>query len=179
MNTNPFDQLKTALQTAGALTDQSLKEVERLQQQQLPQDYWQIKKQLAQAQAELEKAYAFVPGFAECERLHDEAKRLEADAAAVKQAWELASNRIDANFSHVPEALRARDWIGHVMHKAIYESTAGRSLLERLERYEKALNFYADEKHWLDENFPHGDYLSHALVDKGEQAREALKDGDI
>lgn len=30
MNTNPFHQLKTALQTAGALTDQSLKEIERI-----------------------------------------------------------------------------------------------------------------------------------------------------
>ena len=66
-------------------------------------------------------------------------KRLEAEAAAVRQAWELASGRIDANFGHVPEALRARDFIGMVMHKAIYESTSGKDLLERLERYEKAL----------------------------------------
>ena len=37
-----------------------------------------------------------------------------------------------------------------------------------------ALKFYADEKTWLDHNFPHGDYLSHATVDKGDEARKAL-----
>lgn len=42
------------------------------------------------------------------------------------------------------------------------------------EALKNSLAFYASEASWLDHGFPNGDYLSLAIVDKGEHARTTL-----
>lgn len=82
-----------------------------------------------------------------CEKLQGwlspgEAKRLEADAAAMRVALEDERSEIIRGGRHHVEERRMG-----IINSAL-STTAGRSLLERLERYEKALEYYKDK-------FPH------------------------
>ena len=53
-------------------------------------------------------------------------------------------------------------------------NNCGQSFIDERERHVKALEFYANGESWIDQNFPNGDYLSLAYIDKGDEAREAL-----
>lgn len=224
MNTDPFHQLKAALQTAGALTDQSLKEIERLSiqneelradrdkfknalyghveypsigeawekaaQYQLERD--QLKQQLAQAQVASLRHGEVTWLREENDRLSDEAKRLEADAAAMREFIEKSEcgrKCCDGHFymefssdgtSTSTERIRCEICESK---RQLLSTTAGRSLLERLERYRVAMQELTDAIY--------GDYRRMKLymskgssLTGGEQrivtaydnAREALKD---
>lgn len=77
------------------------------------------------------------------------------------------------------DSIKAR--VAELENKVIYYKSICDSGQEEFKSYQSALKeanvaleFYSSEKSWLDQNFPHGDYLSEALVDKGEEARKAL-----
>jgi len=96
--------------------------------------------------------------------LRAQVELLHADGAVMRAALEsccfvMASSEKTFSESKVRQAI---------------STDAGRDLLARYREAVKVLGFYADEKNWLDQNFPNGDYLSLALVDKGQEARTLL-----
>lgn len=71
----------------------------------------------------------------------DRITQLEASCAAMREAFETGRSRVYTNFAHVPEALRAADWIWISMTPAL-KSDAGKSLLDRLQAVEKERDRY-------------------------------------
>ncbi len=51
--------------------------------------------------------------------LSQRAERLEVCLKDCEKAWNIARGRVHANFGHVPEAIRACDWIGMAMCDAL------------------------------------------------------------
>lgn len=65
----------------------------------------------------------------------------DADCAAMREAFETGRSRVYTNFAHVPEALRAADWIWISMTPAL-KSDAGKALLDRLQAVEAERDRY-------------------------------------
>jgi hypothetical protein len=68
----------------------------------------------------------FVPTDLEIKALKSQVESLEKQVALWRDCWQRGRGRVYANFGHVPEALRACDWINIDLQPAIDATTAGR-----------------------------------------------------